>query len=84
MQSTYKVRGLEWVGATKGALIYFDEDDNGDVIGYLLPTPADWAAQEEAGTPYVLGIADGIPTWRLVTEDVVSGGWGVSWGTSWG
>jgi len=84
VRSNYRIRGLEWDGATPGALIYFDTDANGDVIGYLLSIPADWLEQEEAGTPYVLSIAAGIPAWRRVTEDVVTTGWGISWGTSWG
>lgn len=80
MDSRYKVRGLELVGASLGALPYFDA--NG--VLQLLPIPSDWLAQETAGTPYVLGIAAGVPSWRSVTTDVVTTGWGISWGTSWG
>jgi hypothetical protein len=59
MHSRYKVYGFEWVNAPDGALIYFQ---NG--IGYLLPIPADWDAQNAADNGYVLGIGAGLPRWR--------------------
>lgn len=84
MQSRTKITGLEWVGARAGDLIRFVEAANGDIIGQLLPIPIDWESQEDDGTPYVLGIVDGLPEWRTVTAEVVATGFGYSYGNDYG
>ena len=80
MNSRYKVYGLEWVNAPSGSIIYFDNDG----IGYLLPIPSDWLTQETAGTPYVLGIAAGLPAWRIGTTSTVGTGYGNNYGNDYG
>ena len=68
MIERYHVRGLRWEGAPDGAIIYFIGE-----IAYLLPIPGDWNEQNEAGTPYVLGIGAGRPRWRTSTLAPVEG-----------
>lgn len=34
--------------------------------GPVPSVPDDWDAQEAQGTPYLLGVSDGVPTWRPV------------------
>jgi hypothetical protein len=84
MQSRYKIFGLEWVGATEGALIRFVTDDNGDIVGDLLPRPADHAEQEAAGTPYALFLLGGLPSWRTVASEAVATGYGNNYGNDYG
>jgi hypothetical protein len=84
VNSRYKIRGLEWVGATVGSLIYFDSDDNGDVVGVLLQMPSDWETQRDAGTPYIL-VGLGIPQWRaLAVDTVITSGYGNQYGNDFG
>ena len=88
MQSSYKISGLDWVGATVGSIIYFDENDNGEVIGYLLAMPSDAATQRDAGTPYVLTTAPGVggevPAWRATAIGTVTSGYGNNYGNDFG
>ena len=80
MNSRYKLRGLELVGAPLGALPYFDADG----VLQLLQVPSDWESQETAGTPYVLGIAAGVPAWRIGTASTVGTGYGNNYGNDYG
>jgi hypothetical protein len=85
MRSQYKIYGLEWVGATEGAIIRFVVDDeSGDIVGELLSRPADHAEQEEAGTPYALFLLGGLPNWRTVASAAVATGYGNNYGNDYG
>lgn len=81
MRTHYRLRGgFSEDGAPLGAIIYFDANGKEK----LLPIPSDWVAQEEAGTPYVLGIIAGIPAWRIGTETTTASGYGSNYGNDYG
>lgn len=69
-------------GRRLGAVIYAPRStDTGDICyvdanGRMawLAIPADYAAQESAGTPYRLGIVSGLPAW-IATETVGASAW---------
>lgn len=55
---------------TKGDIWYAAVD--GATTMTRLPLPSDWFAKEAASTPYVLGIAAGVPSWRLGSSAIVT------------
>lgn len=69
MNSRYKVYGLEWDGAPRGSIIYFDNNGR----AYLLQIPADWAEKNETNDAYVLGIGAGLPRWRTSGLPAIEG-----------
>jgi hypothetical protein len=76
--------GLEWDGGQVGDVLYIEASVDGRPVLTRLAIPSDWEDQEDAGTPYLLGITAGLPAWRTVTTEVVSTGFGNGFGNDFG
>jgi hypothetical protein len=80
----YRFSGIEFDGGDDGDLFFITISASGRPLFTRLAIPSDWEEQEDAGTPYFLGIISGYPAWRTLATEAVGEGFGNNWGNNWG